>query len=51
MLLFRSMMHFASGRVRRKTVSLCPQTAVFSEKYHLTERAAVEIASVLFFYR
>ena len=44
MLIFCSMMHFASGRVRRKTVSLCHQNAKFSEKSHLTEQAALKIA-------
>ena len=44
MLLFCSMMHFASMRVRRKTVSLCHQNAKFSEKSHLKEQVAVKIA-------
>ena len=45
MLLFCSMMHFASGRVRRKTVSLgFRKNAGFSEKFHLTEQIAVKIA-------
>ena len=44
-LLFCSMMHFASGRVRRKTVSLgFRKNAGFSEKFHLTEQVAVKIA-------
>ena len=49
MRLFCSMMHFASGRVRRKTFSLCYKNVAFSENTHLTERATVKIASVLKF--
>ena len=43
-MLFCTTMHFASGRVRRKTVSLCYQNAVFTEKFHLTEPTTVKVA-------
>ena len=50
-MLFCTTMHFASGvfagvflQVRRKTVSLCYQNAVFREKFHLIEPTTVKIA-------
>ena len=59
MLPFCSMMHFASGvfawgfclgvsadffKYAAKLPSLCYKNAVFSKKFHLTERAAVKFA-------
>ena len=44
MLLFCSTMHFASGRVRRKTSQYVAGARCFSENSHLTERAEVKIA-------
>ncbi len=49
MLLFCSTMHVASGRVRRKTVSFWQEATMFAEKSHLTERATLKIASILFY--
>ena len=41
---FCTTMHVASGRVRRKTSSLCYQNPVFTEKFQLTEPTTVNIA-------